>query len=129
MIARPPTPAPTPIPAFAPSERPVEELSADGEPDGDVDGVEVEVEVEEPKFAAIVIALSELQHSVLLKPQHQVSDVGVPSQEVILIVLLPLPSLFSLISQQEHNIDLRTGKDSSSCHIICADTQAPITPI
>lgn len=105
----------------------MEELSADGEPDGDVDGVEVEVE--EPKFAAIVIALSELQHSVLFKPQHQVSNVGVPSQEVILIVLLPLPPLFSLISQQEHNINLRTGKDSSSCHIICANTQAPITSI
>lgn len=61
IIAIPPTAAPTPRPAFAPSERPVEELSADGEPDGDVEGVEVE----EPKFAAIVIALSELQHSVL----------------------------------------------------------------
>lgn len=82
-----PTATPTPIPAFAPSERPLED-----EDEGELVLVAVGTPVVAeaaclPNWAGMLIALSELQHVVLSRPQHHVSEVGVPSQGVIWTVL------------------------------------------
>jgi len=63
------------------------------------DAVSIVEVVDAPNRAAMVIALSEPQHSLLSAPQHHVFEVAVPSQGVIrtLSVLLPLfyPTLAS----------------------------------